>query len=230
MKQIITTGIILKRIDYGEADRILTLLTPDQGKLHLVARGVRRVKSKLAGGIELFSVSHITFIRGRGELGTLVSTRLERHYGNVVKDIERVQLGYQVIKLLDKATEDEPEPEYFQLLERTFLVLDEGTMHLELISAWFSAQLLALGGHTPNMQSDTAGKQLDAAERYNFDIAAMSFTPSASGRFAADHIKVLRLLFNQTEPEVLGQVQGLNLLVAEIAPLVHAMRSSHLPL
>ena len=61
-----TSAIILKRVDYGEADRILTLLTPDHGKLSLMAKGVRKIKSKLAGGIELFSISTITFAEGRG--------------------------------------------------------------------------------------------------------------------------------------------------------------------
>src|ERR1700761_4426140 len=115
MKQILTTGIILSRPDYGEADRIITVLTPDRGKLRLMARGVRKVKSKLAGGIELFSTSHITYIEGRGEIGTLVSTRLIKHYGNVINDIDRVQLGYELIKQTNRATEDEPEAAYYEL-------------------------------------------------------------------------------------------------------------------
>ena len=138
--QIITQGIILSRTDYGEADRILTLLTPDHGKLHLLAKGVRKVKSKLAGGIELFSISHITYIRGRGEMGTLISTRLIHHYDKIVKDITRVQLGYELIKQLNKATEDEPEPEYFELMQQAFEALDDTTTGTELIQVWFSAQ------------------------------------------------------------------------------------------
>lgn len=59
---IVTSGIVLNRINFGEADRILTVITPDQGKLSLIAKGVRKEKSKLAGGIELFSVSNISFI------------------------------------------------------------------------------------------------------------------------------------------------------------------------
>ncbi|MEJ0073760.1 MAG: DNA repair protein RecO [Candidatus Saccharibacteria bacterium] len=87
--QQVTTGIVLTRVDYGEADRIITLITPDQGKLRLMAKGVRRIKSKLAGGIELFSVSNITFIRGRGDIGTLVSSRVLTHYGRIVSDLDR---------------------------------------------------------------------------------------------------------------------------------------------
>src|SRR3954464_8224693 len=124
MKQFLTKGIVLSRTDYGEADRILTLLTPEQGKLRLMARGVRRAKSKLAGGIELFSVSDITHIKGRGEIGTLISARLVKYYSTIVRDIDRVQLGYELIKLIHRATEDEPEAEYFDLLQTAFAALD----------------------------------------------------------------------------------------------------------
>ena len=54
-KDLRTKAIVLRRTDYGEADRILQLLTPS-GKRSVIARGVRKEKSKLAGGIELFSV------------------------------------------------------------------------------------------------------------------------------------------------------------------------------
>ena len=147
MKQIVTTGIVLARTNYGEADRILTLITPEYGKLSLMAKGVRRIKSKLAGGIELFSVSDITFIRGRSDLGTLISARLIKHYRTIVKDIGRTMLGYDLIKLLNKATEDEPESEYFTLLEQAFEALDDPTIDQNLIRLWFTMQLLRLGGY-----------------------------------------------------------------------------------
>ena len=57
-KDLRTKAIVLRRTDYGEADRILQLLTPS-GKRSVIARGVRKEKSKLAGGIELFSVSDV---------------------------------------------------------------------------------------------------------------------------------------------------------------------------
>lgn len=223
MKQFVTTGIILARTDFGEADRILTILTPDYGKLHLLARGVRKVKSKLAGGIELFSISSVTFIRGRGELGTLVSTRLNKHYGNIIKDIESVQLGYELIKLLNKATEDEPEPEYFELLHSAFAALHDGIVTPLLLRSWFQAQLLRLAGHTPNLQSEPDGKKLDASLRYNFSFDDMAFAAHPEGAFSANDIKGLRLLFSGTAPAKFKQVDGLNDSVDKTAVLLQSM-------
>lgn len=228
MKQFVTIGIILTRTNYGEADRILTVLTPDHGKLRLMAKGVRRVKSKLAGGIELFSVSHITFIRGRGDIGTLVSTRLQQHYGHIVSDIRRVELGYELIKLLNKITEDEVGGEYFELLGAAFQALDDLTVSDDLIRTWFSAQLLCLGGHTPNLQSDVAGAKLDADSACNFSFDDMAFAPHDHGKFTADHIKFLRLLFSGNQPSVLAKIQRADQLCVDVAPLVRTITQTHL--
>jgi len=225
MNQIVTTAIILARTDYGEADRILTLLTPEQGKLRLLAKGVRRVKSKLAGGIELFSVSTITYIKGRSDLGTLVSTRLVKHYGRIVQDLDRTLLGYELIKQLNKITEDEIESVYFELLQEAFGALDDPEVPLPIVRLWFTAQLLRLGGHTPNLQTDSGGAKLEAAETYNFSLDAMSFSRPVGrdGRFSADDIKFMRLVFAGNKPHLLANVQQSGALAEVWLPIVQTM-------
>lgn len=226
MKQILTKGIVLGRTDYGEADRIITLLTPDQGKLRLMARGVRRVKSKLAGGIELFSTSDITYMPGKGDIGTLISSRLDKHFGEIVKDINRVQLGYELIKQLNKATEDSPEEDYFDLLKLSFEELNNQNIDLELIKIWFQAQLLKFSGHTPNLVTDTEGRKLDAARKYNFDFENMSFIDHKQGKFNAGSIKSLRLFFSDNPPSKLQQVSGLQQNVKLTEPLINLIKNS----
>lgn len=229
MRQLVTKAIILSRTDYGEADRILTLLTPEFGKLTLLAKGVRRIKSKLAGGIELFSVSEITFIKGRGDMGTLVSTRLITHYEHIVTDLSRTLLGYELIKQLHKATEDEPEPAYFLLLQQAFEALDNLTVPIPLIKFWFAAQLLTLNGHMPNLHTDDKGGKLQPDKRYEFspDVMAFFYSPH-HGRFEAVHIKFLRLAFAGHSAVVLSQVRGGERLAEELFPLVqHMARLAH---
>ena len=118
MSQIVTQGIILSRINYAEADRILTIITPDHGVVSVIAKGVRKSKSKLAGGIELFSISDITFITGRGEIHTLISTRLKKHYANISANLGCTMLGYDILKIIKKITKERSEPEYFDLLKQ----------------------------------------------------------------------------------------------------------------
>lgn len=216
MRQLVTTAIVLGRTDYGEADRILTLLTPDYGKLRVLAKGVRRVKSKMAGGIELFSVSEITFIKGRGEIGTLISTRLIRHYDHIVLDLDRTMLGYDLIKNLNKNTEDEPEPEYFTLLQQAFAALDDRHVSPQVITFWFAAQMLRLNGHTPNLLTDDKGQRLLADQTYDFNFEHMAFFLSERGRggYTADHIKLLRLTFDGHPPHIIQQIKN----IADLLP------------
>lgn len=223
MRQLATSAIILSRTDYGEADRIITLLTPDYGKLTLLAKGVRRVKSKLAGGIELFSVSEITFIKGRGVVGTLVSTRLIKHYERIVTDLDRTMLGYELIKKLNKATEDEPEEEYFGLMREAFEALNDIGIEPALIKIWFSMQLLRLDGYTPNLLTDTGGAGLEAAKSYEFSFDSSSFIVNPNGPFTANHIKFLRLGFEGHSARALAQIQGVEQLVQDVQSIVFTM-------
>jgi DNA repair protein RecO (recombination protein O) len=226
MKQIVTTGIVLSRTDYGEADRILTFLTPDHGKVRAIAKGVRRQKSKLAGGIELLSVSNITYIPGRGEIGTLISTRLIKHYGSIVQDIDRTMQAYDFIKLVNKITEDPAGEEYFDLLKTGFAGLDNQTMPKDLVTLWFDMQLLKITGHTPNLTNDSSGQPFDVKQTYIFSFDDMAFIPRKDGPHSANLIKLFRLAYATDNPLMLGKVQGgeelAPIAVQLIKPLVHS--------
>jgi DNA repair protein RecO len=227
-RQQITTAIVLTRTDYGEADRILTLLTPDHGKLRLMAKGVRRIKSRLAGGIEIFSITDITFIKGRSEIGMLVSARLQIHYGHIVQDLDRTMLGYELMKQLHKVTEDELEAEYFEVLHQAFAALDDPSISLGLVRLWFSAQLLRLSGHTPNLVTEPDGTKLTADQAYEFSFDDSSFVTRPGGPYNASAIKFLRLIFSGNQPQVLAKVQGNPELVTQVLSIVMSLRQLHL--
>jgi DNA repair protein RecO (recombination protein O) len=228
LKKLQTKGIILSRTDFSEADRILTFLTPDYGKVHVIAKGVRKIKSKMAGGIELLSVSDIGFIRGRGELSTLTSTRLIKHYDVIVKDLVRTMAAYEFIKQIHKLTEDEVDEDYFLLLEQTFEALNETGISLALVQSWFAMQILRLGGRSPNLLSDASGNKLNANIVYDFDFDSMTFTEIGLGQFNANHIKFLRLGFEGRPPEKLQRIEGINQLIDEIAPLTQTMLKTYI--
>ncbi len=228
MRQLRTQAIILKRTDYAEADRIITFLTPDHGKLKAIAKGVRKSKSKLAGGIELFCVSDISFIPGKREISTLVSTRLIKNYGNIVKDLERTNAGYTFIKLLDKVTEDAAEESYFELLRETFAALDDNNVDLELINVWFSMQMLRLSGHTPNLRTNKAGEKLMPGQKYSFDFEKMCFSDEGRGGFKAEDIKFLRLGFSNNSVQALNRIDGLKKLTKSAQPIVQSMLQTYI--
>jgi DNA repair protein RecO len=224
MRQFRTRGIILNRTDYGEADRIITFLTPDNGKVKAIAKGVKKSKSKMAGGLELFSITDLSFIAGRSEINTVRSTRLIKHFENIVKDLDRTNLAYWLIQTIDKATEEKPEESYFELLSDGLSSADD-EVDVDLIRLWFQAQLLKLSGHSPNLRTDQQENKLEAGKKYRFNLDKMNFEHSNNNdrAFNESHIKFLRLLSSNNRPSVLEKIEGIDKLVKSTQPLVQSM-------
>ncbi len=213
MKTHRTRAIVLRRTNYGEADRILQLLTPE-GRRSVMARGVRREKSKLAGGIELFAISDVVVGEGKGELGILTSARLEHFYRHILEDFDRLQFGYQAIKLVGKASETVDEPEWFDLLSEVLMGLDVLTIPIELVETWFLLRYASLLGRELNTELDIDGAKLIQGQNYRYDSAEEGFRPLNNGDISGEHIKLLRLI--GTRPlKVLIQIGGISTILPE---------------
>ncbi|HEY5695209.1 MAG TPA: DNA repair protein RecO [Candidatus Saccharimonadales bacterium] len=200
-------AIVLRRTNYGEADRILQVLTPE-GRMSVMAKGVRREKSKLAGGIELFAVSDIVVSRGRGELGILTSARLVQFYRHIMEDYDRLQFGYEAIRLVASATETIDESEWFDVLQEVFMGLDAVTIPKQLVEAWFYLHYATLLGRELSLVNDVDGQRISAEETYTYDVSEQGLRLARNGELTADHIKFLRLL-NSKSLKVLAQVGGI---------------------
>lgn len=202
-----TKAIVLRRTNYGEADRILKLLTPE-GQTSVIARGVRREKSKLAGGIELFSVSDITIHEGKGDLGVLTSARIERFYGSILEDYDRLQFGYEAINLVAKVSDMVDEPAWFDVLVNIYAGLDS-KLSLQLVQTWFYLHYAELSGYELSLERDVMGVKLEADRQYMYDVSERGLRPSAQGDIAADHIKYLRIMAAKPLPTV-AQIGGID--------------------
>jgi DNA repair protein RecO len=218
VKQYNDTAIVLTRTDYGERDRILTLLAREHGKIRLIAKGVRAAKSKLAGGIELFSESQIGVIEGKGSLGTLTSSRLEAHYGRLAQDISKTMLAYDFLKAINKITEDGAGQEYYDLLNNALVALDQPDSDAALVQTWFDLQVLKASGSLPNLITDAANQPLKEVDNYRFDYDAQCFVADSVGSFTVSHVKLLRLNENHPRPP---RVTVNEHIARETAHLVH---------
>lgn len=213
MSAIRTRAIVLRRTNYGEADRILQLMTPE-GKRSVMARGVRREKSKLAGGIELFAVSDVVINEGRGELGILTSARLVHFYRHIMQDYDRLQFGYEVIKHVAAASEMVNEPEWFDVLFEVIKALDATTLPLQLTQTWFYLRYADLLGAPLSLVNDIDGQRLQSDQRYMYDVSEKGLRQTMNGELTADHIKLMRLI--QAKPlEVLVQVGGTGVILPD---------------
>ena len=207
MTALRTRAIVLRRTNYGEADRILQLLTPE-GKKSVMARGVRREKSKLAGGIELFAICDIVITEGKGDLGILTSARLVQFYRHILEDYDTMQFAYEVVKQVGRASEMVDEPEWYDVLSEVLMALDSVTISRQLVQTWFYLHYAALLGHELSLTHDTTGQPLQPDLRYIYDESEMGLREAREGNILADHIKLLRLI-NVKSLKVLAQVGGI---------------------
>lgn len=228
MIQFSATGIILRRIDYGEADRIITFLSSEQGKILVMAKGVRKQKSKLAGGIELFSVSELHCIKGKKDIDTLTSSRLINYYSNIVKDYDRTELGYKMLKIIDKTVEDGSGHDYFDMLNESLAALDSDKISLHLAEASFIMRNLQFLGHMPDFSVGKSGKQLDQDVNFEFDFESVNFVEAKDGPYNKNHLKVLKLLAYNS-PQKVAAVQGIGKLTKDLKPLLVGLSNYYLP-
>lgn len=188
-----TRAVVLRRTNYGEADRILQLLTPE-GRISVLAKAVRKEKSRLAGGIELFAVCDVTVQRGRGDLGILTSARLVHYYRHIVQEYDRMEFAYEMLRQVGAGSESLDEAEWYDIATEVFMALDVGSIPLPLVQVWFYVRMSALLGYELNLQRDIAGQKLLREQSYRYDSIEKGFVVSQQGVIGAEHIKLLRLV------------------------------------
>jgi len=221
MNQMVVESIVLRRTDYGEADRILSLICADIGKVSTMAKGVRKMKSKLAGGIELLAVNEVTLIKGKSDFYTLRSARMKRSFSSILETYERSQQAFSALKQVSKLVEEGEGATFYPAIKVYLGSLDDG-LDLELADLWWNLRLLTLLGHKPNLDTDTEGNALSVQKKYVFIPDSGCFGLAGdNSKFAvgSEVIKLWRLAL-QLEPMSLMNIKrGNNLASSHLEPL-----------
>lgn len=147
------TAIVIKRRNVGEADRLLTLFTREQGKLRALAKGVRRISSRRASLLEIFSSSRILLYRSHNY--DYVSEVEQREiFANIRNNLIKVSNGYFFCELIDiLLPEKQQNLEIFDLLENSLKHLDETSSDRQDYPDLFALNLLRLLGYLPSHQT-----------------------------------------------------------------------------
>jgi len=201
-----TDAIILRRRDFGEADRLLTVFTPRRGKLRLLAKGARKMKSRKAGHIELFTHAAMQIAVGRN-LDIVTQAETVQAYRALRDDLEKIGHASYVAELVDKFTE-EGDANYalFELLALTLARLADGApAEQRLALRYFELHLLGLTGFRPQLHFCVNCNRKIEPEANYFHIAGGGVLCPACGAHHPDAdslsigaLKVLRFL--QTRP------------------------------
>ena len=219
-KDIKTFGYVIKRTNYGEADRILNLITP-LGKISVIAKGVRKEKSKLAGSVELFTLADFMIHKGKSDIAVLTSAKMCKYYSNILKSFDRMELAGRILKRVGVVADSSDNADYYRIVDQSLMALNDG-LDVKLVESWYLLNLLKAMGDEVNLYRDQAGAKLDALLRYNFDIQDNCFIANENGLYGADEIKLLRLL-SSTDLVIVSRVKNLDSLLDELFKLVRVM-------
>ena len=191
-----TLGVVLRRTKFGEADRILNIITPE-GKISAIAKGARKEKSRLAGGIEMFSLVDLNIHQGKGDLGVVTGAKMVKYYKNILKDFDRMGLAAISLKRVNAAAEYTDNPDFFVIIQQMLEGLDSG-VGLELAEAWFWLNLARARGEEVNLYRDASGEKLDAEKQYDWGVQDGAFISRDCGEYGVNEIKLMRLMPNAT--------------------------------
>lgn len=145
-----TEGIVIRTIDYGETNKIVTLYTREFGKIGMVARGAKKPKSRLTAISQLFIYGNFLFQKGTG-LGTLQQGEIINSFKEVRNDLFRASYASYIVELTDKLTEEkERNPFLFELLFQTLSFLNE-EMDPEILTRIYEVKMLQVAGIAPQL-------------------------------------------------------------------------------
>jgi DNA repair protein RecO (recombination protein O) len=145
-----TEAIVLSRMDYGEADRIITLFTPQHGKLRVIAKGVRRPTSRFGPHLEYFCRCNLMLARGR-ELDVVTGVETIDPHLALRSDLDAYGHASHMAELVNRLTEDRQEAaRLYDLLARSLRLLCDGVDPFA-VSRHFELTLLTLLGYRPEL-------------------------------------------------------------------------------
>jgi len=146
---MVTQALVLREVNYKESDKILTVLTRDNGKMTLSARGCRKKGSAIAAASQLLVWSEMTLYEYQGRWA-VKEANTDRDFSGMRADLEKLALGCYFAEMAELLTvEDVPAPELLSLLLNSLHALDKMDKPAALVKAAFELKVMCLAGYEP---------------------------------------------------------------------------------
>lgn len=153
MRTYKTEGIILRRTNLGEADRLLTIFTKNHGKIRCRAPGIRKTISRKGAHLELFNLSGLFLAQGKS-LDIVTEAQTINNFSEIRKDLSKVWIAYYFCELVDSLCGERQENwEVFELLKKELETLSNET-------DTFANRLLQILGYLPR-DKNLSGNDLE---------------------------------------------------------------------
>ncbi len=175
MSSFSTPAILLRRINYGDYDLIVTFFTLDKGKISIIAKSAKKSTKRFQGLLELFSVLQVVWSSGRGKgLPVLQEAALKRPFFSIRTDINKTAYASYWAELINEWVEEgQKQDRLYHLLGHVLGELDLGKTSAEELSILFQMKFMAMSGFSPNIRqcgSCRTGIEKIKKDRMSFDI------------------------------------------------------------
>ena len=168
MPALTTPALVLRRADYSDYDRMVTLFSPEHGRLDAIARGCRRPKSPLLNACEPFTSGEFQLYQ-KGERFTLEQCQISESFYELRTDYDRLQHGVYWLKLLDASVmPNVPMEDLFLITLRALAHLNYSDLPPEMLTMAFEMHLMAQLGYAPRVDAcQKCGNSIDGDARFD---------------------------------------------------------------
>ena len=171
MPAFTTPALVIRRADYSDYDRMITLFSPELGRIDAIARGCRRPKSPLVNAVEPFTSGEFQLYENRDRF-SLEQCQISDSYFELRGDYDRLRHGVYWLKLLDTAIlPDTPAPDLFITTLRALAHLNYGELPPELVTLAYELHFMRLSGLSPRMDACMrCGRAIDGDARFDAEL------------------------------------------------------------
>ena len=210
MAGLITDALVLRHSDYGDYDRMVTLFSPEYGRIDAIARGCRRPKSPLVNAVEPFTSGEFQLYYRRDRY-SIDQCQIKESFYELRTDYDRLVHGMYWLKLLDAAVMAEaPAPDLFLITLRALAHLNYSDLPPALLTMAFEMHFMAQLGFAPRMnQCVQCGRSIDGDARFDARLGgAVCLNCSSMAPFISNGARRIMIKLPRTQYDKVSLLDG----------------------
>ena len=210
MAGLITDALVLRHSDYGDYDRMVTLFSPEYGRIDAIARGCRRPKSPLVNAVEPFTSGEFQLYYRRDRY-SIDQCQIKESFYELRTDYDRLVHGMYWLKLLDAAIMAEaPAPDLFLITLRALAHLNYSELPPALLTMAFEMHFMAQLGFAPQMnQCVQCGRPIDGNARFDVRLGgAICLNCCSNAPFISNGARRIMMKLPRTQYDKVSLLEG----------------------
>ncbi len=204
-------GIVIRSMDYSESSKIISVLTAELGKISLMVRGAKKIKSKHTAITQLFTLGEFTFFKQAGKMGTLHQGEVTHSYHGLRDDLSKTAYAAYLAEMVDRLMNEEEASSYVYVQFQAALTAIEAGKDIAVVGHIFEMQILGFQGYSPQLDQCVSCLSELHLSRFSSSLGGLlcgscAHQDRTSIEITASTLKLLRVFVNM-DLRRLGDIQ-----------------------